>query len=113
MDNNLSLNDKLSLIFQKLEIIEKDISILKSQIVGTQDQQPDADMFFNQAVSVIVNAQKGSASYLQRKLGIGYNRAAKLLEEMEELGIVGGVNGSSPREVLINSMEEYQALVNE
>ena len=113
MDNNISLNDKLNLIFQKLENIEKDISILKSQIVGTQNQQPDADMLFNQAVSVIVNAQKGSASYLQRKLGIGYNNAAKILEEMEELGIVGPANGSKPRDVLINSMDEYQALVNE
>lgn len=113
MDNNISLNDKLNLIFQKLESVEKDISMIKSQLLGTQYSPIDEDLLFTQAAEVIINAQKGSASYLQRKLGIGYNRAAKLLEEMEELGIVGRANGSLPREVLVKSMDEYKALVNE
>jgi len=113
MDNNISLNDKLNLIFQKLESVEKDICMIKTQLLGTQYQQINEDQLFRQAVEITVNTQKGSAAYVQRKLGIGYNRAAKILEEMEELGIVGPANGSKPRDVLINSMEEYQALVND
>ena len=45
-------------------------------------------------------AGKASASYIQRKLKIGYNRAARLVEEMEERGIVGPANGSKPREII-------------
>lgn len=64
------------------------------------------DQFAN-AVRVIVNAQKGSASLLQRKLSIGYNRAARLLDELEEHGIVGPANGSKPRDVLISDAEGF------
>ena len=70
------------------------------------------DELFENAIKVIVNAQKGSASYLQRKLGIGYNRAAKLLEEMEELGLVGPANGSKPRDVMITDADAFIASLN-
>lgn len=66
----------------------------------------DDDQFAN-AVRVIVNAQKGSASLLQRKLKVGYNRAARLLDELEEYGVVGPPNGSKPRDVLISDAEEF------
>ena len=59
-----------------------------------------ADPLMDQAVDVVVHAGKASASYLQRKLKIGYNRAARLVEEMELRGIVGPPNGSKPREIL-------------
>lgn len=65
------------------------------------------DNLFEQAVRIVVQNQKGSSSYLQRRLNIGFNRAARLLEELEEAGVVGGANGSKPREVLINDAEEY------
>lgn len=65
------------------------------------------DDLFMQAVRIVVNYQKGSSSFLQRKLNIGFNRAARLLEEMEEAGIVGPAEGSKPREVLITDVEEY------
>jgi S-DNA-T family DNA segregation ATPase FtsK/SpoIIIE len=54
----------------------------------------------DKAVGVVAEAGKASASYLQRRLKIGYNRAARLVEEMEERGIVGPQNGSKPREIL-------------
>ena len=66
----------------------------------------DDDQFAN-AVRVIVNSQKGSASLLQRKLKLGYNRAARLLDELEEYGVVSPPNGSKPRDVLISDAEEF------
>ena len=58
------------------------------------------DPLMDQAIEVVAGAGKASASYLQRKLKIGYNRAARLVEEMEQRGIVGPANGSKPREIL-------------
>jgi S-DNA-T family DNA segregation ATPase FtsK/SpoIIIE len=65
------------------------------------------DEQFANAVRVVVNAQKGSTSLIQRKLALGYNRAARLLDKMEELGVVGPENGSKPRDVYINDSEEF------
>ncbi|MBI9102014.1 MAG: DNA translocase FtsK [Spirochaetales bacterium] len=63
---------------------------------------PDSgqDPLFETAVSIVIEAGKASASYLQRRLKVGYNRAARLVEEMEMRGIVGSANGSKPREIL-------------
>ena len=58
------------------------------------------DPLYDQALQIVVQAGKASASYIQRRLKIGYNRAARLVEEMEERGIVGPANGSKPREVI-------------
>ncbi len=58
------------------------------------------DPLYDQALQIVVQAGKASASYIQRRLKIGYNRAARLVEEMEERGIVGPQNGSKPREVI-------------
>ena len=60
----------------------------------------DDDPLYDQALQVVVQAGKASASYIQRRLKIGYNRAARLVEEMEERGIVGPANGSKPREII-------------
>ncbi len=58
------------------------------------------DPLMEPAVQIVVDAGKASASYLQRRLKIGYNRAARLVEEMEERGIVGPANGSKPRDII-------------
>jgi S-DNA-T family DNA segregation ATPase FtsK/SpoIIIE len=58
------------------------------------------DPLMEKAVEIVVSAGKASASYLQRRLKIGYNRAARIIEEMEDRGIVGPQNGSKPREIL-------------
>ena len=60
----------------------------------------EVDPLMDQAVDIVVLAGKASASYLQRRLKIGYNRAARLVENMELMGIVGPANGSKPREIL-------------
>jgi S-DNA-T family DNA segregation ATPase FtsK/SpoIIIE len=74
--------------------------------VNEAGELSDDDQFAN-AVRVIVNSQKGSASLLQRKLKLGYNRAARLLDELEEYGVVSPPNGSKPRDVLISDAEEF------
>jgi S-DNA-T family DNA segregation ATPase FtsK/SpoIIIE len=59
-----------------------------------------SDPLFNKALEIVASAGKASASYLQRRLKIGYNRAARLVEQMEDMGIVGPQNGSKPRDVI-------------
>ena len=66
----------------------------------TMLQEGSEDPLMEEALNIVVFAGKASASYLQRKLKIGYNRAARLVEEMELRGIVGPANGSKPREIL-------------
>ncbi len=65
----------------------------------------DDDMF-RDAVHVVLENRKASTSLLQRRLRIGYGRAARLIEEMEEQGIIGVADGSRPREVLITSLDD-------
>jgi S-DNA-T family DNA segregation ATPase FtsK/SpoIIIE len=64
---------------------------------------------FEQAVRIAVQFNKGSSSFLQRKLNIGFNKAAELVEELEMAGVVGPQNGSKPREVLIGNADEFLA----
>ena len=54
---------------------------------------------YEDAREAVVSAGKASTSYLQRKLGVGYSRAAKLMDMLEERGVIGPANGSKPREV--------------
>jgi len=81
----------------------------KEEVNKEADKQAGADELFESAVKVVVNAQKGSTSYLQRKLSIGYNRAAKILDELEELGVVGPSNGGKPRGVMISDADAFIA----
>lgn len=60
----------------------------------------DADPLYEQALDIVIQSGKASASYIQRRLKVGYNRAARLVEEMEVRGIVGPANGSKPREII-------------
>jgi len=64
------------------------------------------DDLWRDAVHVVLEARKASTSLLQRRLRIGYGRAARLIETMEEQGIVSPADGSRPREVLVSSMDE-------
>ncbi len=68
----------------------------------------DRDDLYEDAVEVILGQQRGSATLLQRSLSVGYTRATRLLELMEQDGIVGGFNGSKSREVML-TLEEWQA----
>ena len=65
----------------------------------------DSDEFFSQAVDLILEKEKASVSMLQRQFRIGYNRAARLMDDLEKQGIVGPEEGSKPRKVLITKSE--------
>lgn len=66
----------------------------------------DLDPMFEEASRLIVSSQHGSTSMIQRKLQLGYNRAGRIMDQMEALGIVGESNGSKPRDVLFTSEME-------
>ena len=67
----------------------------------------DRDAMFEDAVRLITQFNNASASFLQRKLSVGYARAARILDELQNAGIVGPADGAKPREILIRSAEEY------
>ncbi|WP_430471774.1 DNA translocase FtsK [Thalassospira lucentensis] len=63
------------------------------------------DDLYNQAVGIVLREKKASTSFIQRKLSIGYNRAARIIEQMEENGVVSGANHVGKREVLMENMD--------
>jgi S-DNA-T family DNA segregation ATPase FtsK/SpoIIIE len=65
----------------------------------------DDDMY-KDALRVVVDSGKASTSLLQRRLRIGYARAARIIEQMEEQGVIGAADGSRPRDVLISSLDD-------
>ncbi len=74
--------------------------------VEGQDYDPGEDPLYNQVVEFVVQTKKASTSLVQRRFRIGYNRAANLIDKLEERGIVGPQNGSKPREVLVELKNE-------
>ena len=71
----------------------------------------DRDELFREAAEIIVTAQQGSASLLQRKLKLGYNRAGRLIDQLEAAGIVGGFEGSKARRVLVPDLVALDKLL--
>jgi S-DNA-T family DNA segregation ATPase FtsK/SpoIIIE len=92
------------------EVVSQPVTIGKGGVVADMgsaggDSSADDDMF-RDAVRVVIENKKASTSLLQRRLRIGYGRAARLIEEMEEQGIIGAADGSRPREVLVSSLDQ-------
>jgi len=73
----------------------------------------ERDKLFREAAEVIVIAQQGSASLLQRKLKLGYNRAGRLIDQLEAAGVVGPFEGSKARQVLVTDMASLDQLLND
>ncbi|MDX1279290.1 DNA translocase FtsK, partial [Oceanihabitans sediminis] len=71
----------------------------------------DRDKLFREAAEIIVTSQQGSASLLQRKLKLGYNRAGRLIDQLEAAGIVGGFEGSKARQVLVPDLVALDQLL--
>lgn len=84
----------------------------QDELVPQVEEQPEQqdefeDELYDQAVQIVLEAKQASVSLLQRRMRVGYTRAARLIDSMEAKGIVGPYEGSKPREVLM-SMEQYQ-----
>jgi S-DNA-T family DNA segregation ATPase FtsK/SpoIIIE len=78
----------------------------KGGIVADYGANEADDDMWQDAVRVVIEGRKASTSLLQRRLRVGYARAARIIETMEEQGIVGPADGARPREVLVGSMDE-------
>ncbi|MCT2409110.1 DNA translocase FtsK [Chryseobacterium antibioticum] len=75
--------------------------------VGTFDPN-EKDALFEEAARIIVSTQQGSTSMLQRQLKLGYNRAGRIMDQLEATGIVGGFNGAKAREVIISDLHSLE-----
>ncbi len=82
--------------------IERQAAIEKKQKTGLSEDGPDEDPMLKDAIKVVVENGMASTSLLQRKLKLGYARAARIVDEMEQRGVVGPYEGSKPRKVLIS-----------
>jgi S-DNA-T family DNA segregation ATPase FtsK/SpoIIIE len=92
------------------EIISQPVQINgKGGVVMDMGSHEGGDDMYKDAVRVVVESKKASTSLLQRRLRIGYSRAARIIEEMEEQGIIGAADGSRPREVLISSLDDLES----
>jgi S-DNA-T family DNA segregation ATPase FtsK/SpoIIIE len=94
------------------QTVQDKIDKAASEDDESSEGNDDGDMgddgeLFQQALDVLKSTRRASTSMLQRRLRIGYNRAARIVEIMEEKGIVGPENGSSPREILVD-LDTYQ-----
>jgi S-DNA-T family DNA segregation ATPase FtsK/SpoIIIE len=85
---------------------------IDEEINNNEVNVEDRDPLFREAAEVIVNAQQGSASLLQRKMKLGYNRAGRIIDQLEAAGIVGKFEGSKARAVLVRSIAELDQLLN-
>lgn len=98
-----------------IEEIEKNMPVPKGEKPSADTAAPcgDGDII-DQAVEVLIDAGQASVSYLQRKLKLGYARAARVMDELEELGVVGPYEGSKPRSVLVTrEMWAQRKLINQ
>ncbi|CAN5326850.1 DNA translocase FtsK [soil metagenome] len=73
---------------------------------GMDDESGDSNDLYDRAVAIVIRDRKASTSYIQRRLSIGYNRAASLIERMEKEGVVGRANHAGKREILVPESEE-------
>lgn len=98
-DENAGIEDKLTTEKNSLYKETNDIKTFDLSLL---------DPLFEESARLIVNMQQGSTSLIQRRFAIGYNRAGRIIEQLEKAGIVGSSNGAKPREVLCADAEELE-----
>ena len=90
------------------QYIDEIVQTTDLNIMGSGDDESDAekDVLYDQAVQIVIDTKKASISGIQRRLKIGYNRAARMVESMESAGLVGPLESNGTREILIPSVHE-------
>ncbi|MDB5165171.1 MAG: putative cell division FtsK/SpoIIIE [Candidatus Saccharibacteria bacterium] len=91
------------------EIVSQPVQLNGKGGVVMDFDHADGDDMYKDALRVVIDSKKASTSLLQRRLRIGYARAARIIEEMEEQGVIGAADGSRPREVLISTLDDLGA----
>ena len=89
------------------EVVSQHVQIsAKGGLVMDMDTSPADDDLYQDAVRCVIESGKASASLLQRRLRVGYGRASRLIDTMEEQGIIGPADGARPRDVLVSSLDD-------
>jgi DNA segregation ATPase FtsK/SpoIIIE, S-DNA-T family len=91
----------------KVEYAEEITQKFKAKAPGSGSSNEDLDEKFEEAVRIVVQYDRASASLLQRRLSIGYARAARVLDQLERAGVVGPGEGAKPRDILISNADAY------
>jgi S-DNA-T family DNA segregation ATPase FtsK/SpoIIIE len=87
-------------------IYDDDLMALKEEAEIQESRGEDVDEMFDQAVAIVAGTRNASISYIQRRLKVGYNRAARIIEQMEKEGMVGPQEGTRPRSVFLREETE-------
>ena len=85
-------------LLDSLENSGKEVENSKSS--GSDSNEDDTDPFLNDAIDTVVETGQASTSFIQRRFKVGYARAGRIIDQMEERGVISGYQGSKPREVL-------------
>ena len=93
-----------------IELIEK--SGENENAVEDDEEYDDADPLLNEAIEAVIETGQASTSFIQRRFKVGYARAGRIIDQMEQRGIISGYQGSKPREVLM-SKERWNKLKKE
>lgn len=91
------------------DVISQPVTVGGKRGSGGTGSGDGKDQLFEDAIRLVCQYDKASASLLQRRLSVGYARAARILDQLEEAGIIGPAEGSKPRDVLMKNAEEYFA----
>jgi S-DNA-T family DNA segregation ATPase FtsK/SpoIIIE len=89
---------------EEQDILEevKELEIEESQVDVTEEVMAEWDPYFRKAAEIVITNDAGSTSLLQRRLKIGYGRAARIIDQLHDVGVLGPPDGSRPREVLVS-----------
>jgi S-DNA-T family DNA segregation ATPase FtsK/SpoIIIE len=86
-------------------------SMMEKKRNGMSGSSSERDDLFEEAAYLVVRHQQGSVSLVQRRLKVGYSRAARIIDELEAVGIVGPFDGSKAREVRVETEEELKEII--
>ena len=87
------------------EILNVNVMSMGTEVTGNNGSSSNDDPLLWDAAELVVSSGLGSTSNIQRRFKVGYSRAGRIMDMLEEKGVVGPANGSKPREVLIDAMD--------